>query len=126
MAWDGSQGWLAAALIGFLTAVVAFLVDVAEATVSDWKDGYCSTNVLQNRDGCCRTVLHLAEDCVDWTSWSKVYARSYSIYVAFALLFGFTAGSVTMLTKAHLPSVPHSDECHAGLGEDQTSRGKVI
>ena len=37
--WDKVQGWVAVALIGFLTAVVAFLVDIAQATVFDWKLG---------------------------------------------------------------------------------------
>lgn len=34
---DQASGWIAAALIGGITACVAFLVDIAEATVSDWK-----------------------------------------------------------------------------------------
>lgn len=34
---DQMSGWIAAALIGSITACVAFLVDIAEATVSDWK-----------------------------------------------------------------------------------------
>jgi chloride channel 3/4/5 len=34
--FDEASGWVAAAIIGTLTACVAFLVDVAEATVSDW------------------------------------------------------------------------------------------
>jgi chloride channel 3/4/5 len=39
--FDEASGWIAAALIGTLTACVAYLVDVAEATVSDWKTGFC-------------------------------------------------------------------------------------
>lgn len=37
--WDAIQGWTAVALIGFFTAVVAFLVDIAQATMFDWKLG---------------------------------------------------------------------------------------
>ena len=37
--WDTVQGWTAVTLIGFFTAVVAFLVDIAQATVFDWKLG---------------------------------------------------------------------------------------
>lgn len=41
--FDGAQGWILSALVGFITACIAYAVDVAEAPVFDWKDGYCST-----------------------------------------------------------------------------------
>lgn len=40
--FDGAQGWVLSALVGFLAACVAYAVDVSEAVVFDWKDGYCS------------------------------------------------------------------------------------
>jgi chloride channel 3/4/5 len=40
---DGAQGWILSALVGFITATIAYLVDVSEAPVFDWKEGYCST-----------------------------------------------------------------------------------
>lgn len=40
-AFDGAQGWILSALVGCLTAVIAYTVDVSEAPVFDWKDGYC-------------------------------------------------------------------------------------
>ena len=39
--FDGAQGWILSAVVGFLVAVVAYCVDVAETTVFDFKDGYC-------------------------------------------------------------------------------------
>jgi chloride channel 3/4/5 len=39
--FDGTQGWILSALVGFVTAVVAYTVNVSEAPVFDWKDGYC-------------------------------------------------------------------------------------
>jgi chloride channel 3/4/5 len=42
-AFDGAQGWILSAVVGFLTAVMAYAVDVSEAPVFDWKDGYCSS-----------------------------------------------------------------------------------
>lgn len=39
--FDGGQGWVLSALVGFITAVIAYVVDVSEAPVYDWKDGYC-------------------------------------------------------------------------------------
>jgi len=41
--FDGAQGWILSALVGFITAVIAYAVDVSEEPVFDWKDGYCST-----------------------------------------------------------------------------------
>jgi chloride channel 3/4/5 len=41
--FDGTQGWILSAFVGFLTATIAYLVDVSEAPVFDWKEGYCST-----------------------------------------------------------------------------------
>ena len=108
--WDSSQGWIAVAIIGVLTAVVAFLVDVAEATVSDWKLGYCSGSVFSNRDTCCtkRSPLlstgGVGEDCERWTSWTNGFWRVFGVYVGFALAFGVISSSLTMLTKASLPS----------------------
>src|ERR1700744_4903231 len=37
--WDALSGWLAVAIIGVCTGFVAFLIDVTEATISDWKFG---------------------------------------------------------------------------------------
>lgn len=41
--FDGVQGWILSALSGFIVALVAYSVDVAETTVFDYKDGYCAT-----------------------------------------------------------------------------------
>lgn len=40
-AFDATQGWILSALSGVCIAVVAYIVNVSEATVFDWKDGYC-------------------------------------------------------------------------------------
>ena len=39
---DGAQGWILSALVGFIVAVLAYAVNVTEATVYDFKDGYCA------------------------------------------------------------------------------------
>jgi len=49
-AFDGAQGWILSALVGFLTAVMAYVVDVSEAPFFDWKDGYCSTGFLKSEN----------------------------------------------------------------------------
>lgn len=39
---DGAQGWFLSALCGFIIALIAYTVNVAESTVFDFKDGYCA------------------------------------------------------------------------------------
>lgn len=40
--FDGSQGWVLSALVGCITATIAYLVDIAEPPVFDFKEGHCS------------------------------------------------------------------------------------
>ena len=112
--FDEASGWIAVAIIGTLTACVAFLVDVAEATVSDWKLGYCTRNPFLNREACCEGKTPLlgwthssseqpGVDCQGFHQWSESYAPSFAIYVAFALAFGVISSSATMFTKRSLP-----------------------
>lgn len=97
-------------MIGVFTAIVAFLVDVAEITVADYKGGYCTTNIFRNREVCCAQqsssslLKELGDDCPLWHEWSDSYATAFAIYVGFAVIFGIIAGSVTMTTKANLPT----------------------
>ena len=108
-AFDACEGWIAAALTGVLTACVAFIVDIAVATISDWKTGYCKGNILASKENCCTgrapllTRSNVGESCSRWHAWSHDYAASFAIYVGFALAFGILSGSVTMLTRNSLP-----------------------
>lgn len=47
--FDGAQGWILSALCGFIVALMAYTVDVAESTVFDFKDGYCTRAWYLNR-----------------------------------------------------------------------------
>lgn len=40
-AFYATQGWILSALSGFIIAIIAYLVNVSEATMFDFKDGYC-------------------------------------------------------------------------------------
>jgi chloride channel 3/4/5 len=109
-AWDSSQGWVAAALIGTFTACVAFVVDISVATVSDWKMGYCTSNVFASRENCCtdRSPLVIlgepGENCSAWHQWTSGFWREFGIYLGLALLYGIISGGVTMTTKKALPA----------------------
>lgn len=113
--------------IGIFTAIVAFGVDVAEATLADYKLGYCTSNILRNRESCCLnqtpllgTLEDVGEDCPAWRMWSDQYWTSYGIYVGFAVLFGIIAGGVTMTTKANLPAAEqHHDKDHVDVDHEK-------
>lgn len=133
--FDSASGWVAAAVIGILTACVAFLVDIAAATVSDWKTGYCTRNPLLNREACCEgktplfgTTAETGADCTDYKEWSSDYASAFVIYVAFALAFGVISGSVTMLTKRSLPaaSLGSGDKNQSNAPAQPTISGKSM
>ncbi|TVY85129.1 H(+)/Cl(-) exchange transporter [Lachnellula suecica] len=131
--WDACQGWIAAAMIGVFTAIVAFLVDIAEATVSDYKLGYCSSNILKNRESCCTgkspfvgTMDDIGENCTAWKFWSDNYWGQFGIYVSFALLFGIIAGAVTVTTKANLPAAKQRDQVGNDVGGDVPVTGKAM
>ncbi|TVY50090.1 H(+)/Cl(-) exchange transporter [Lachnellula occidentalis] len=131
--WDSCQGWVAASLIGILTATVAFLVDIAEATISDYKLGYCSSNFLKNRESCCMknnllpgTMDNVEEDCLAWKSWSGNYWGKFGIYVGSALLFGIIAGAVTMTTKANLPTPKQHNQDQDAGGDLNPPTGKSM
>ena len=134
--FDTCSGWIAAALIGILTACVAFLVDVVEATVSDWKLGYCASNPFSNRESCCTdrkplqaSKANLGEDCASWHMWTDDWYGAFGIFVGFALAYGVISSSVTMLTRSNLPSTApgHGDKyLKPANGSDQAITGKSI
>jgi chloride channel 3/4/5 len=113
---------------------VAFCVDVAVATVSDWKMGYCKANVFANRESCCTnnsplaSVANLGEDCEDWHFWTSSYMGSFAIYVGLALVFGVVSSSLTMLTKTSLPATAPGlgDKQPEANGKDQALAGKSM
>ncbi|KAG7406541.1 H(+)/Cl(-) exchange transporter 3 [Fusarium oxysporum f. sp. rapae] len=122
--WDASQGWVAAFLIGLLTASIAAFVDVGVEVVADLKDGYCTNNIFLSRRACCASETN----CRDWKSWTESYLYAYAIYVGLALAFGIIAGSVTMTTKSSLTAVaPEKEQSSASMEyQAQSAAGKVM
>lgn len=109
--WQLAQSWVAAFIIGVLTALVAFLVDVSVETVSDWKSGRCSSGFFQSKRACC--ALDDGE-CRLWKPWAAGFSSAYFLYVVLALVFGIVASSLTMTTKHDLTvrrlDVPELDD----------------
>lgn len=81
--FDKSLGWIIVTIVGFLTAVVAFLVVRSEQWFFDAKYGYCSTGWWKAKRFCCPNVHHLRSSdatCPDWMDWSSwVYRHTGAI-----------------------------------------------
>lgn len=109
------------------------MVDIAEATVSDYKQGYCSSNPLLNREVCCTPKSPflgitevIGEDCTAWIPWTNNYWSSFAIYVAFAVLFGIIAGLVTLTTKTTLPTAAADNDHDSADGGQAQVTGKSM
>ncbi|KAI1247782.1 hypothetical protein MGN70_011675 [Eutypa lata] len=105
--FDAAQGWILSAVVGFLVAVLAYCVDVAETTVFDYKDGYCAKAWYLREKECCPHGL-----CTDWRSWSEVLGgqpfgekwTEFAIYFIAVLLLSILACLLTLTTKTIVPS----------------------
>ncbi|TVY91107.1 H(+)/Cl(-) exchange transporter [Lachnellula willkommii] len=107
-AFDGAQGWILSALVGFLTAVVAYAVDVSEAPFFDWKDGYCHKGFFLSEKRCCPQ----GGRCSSWKAWSNYIqiphveeqVVEFVIFVILVVFFSTTACLLTLTTKTVVPS----------------------
>ncbi len=77
--------------------------------MSDWKLGYCASNIFQNKDKCCNksqsggTSHANQESCLAWQAWTLDYWGAFALFIAFALLFGIISCTATLTTKTTLP-----------------------
>lgn len=105
--FDGAQGWILSAVVGFVVAVIAYVVNVTEATIFDFKDGYCARNWLLSEKACCPHG-----PCTDFRMWGEVLNRSplgelatdYIVYVAAVVLLATVSCLLTLRTKTVVPS----------------------
>ncbi|KAM7201032.1 H(+)/Cl(-) exchange transporter 3 [Naviculisporaceae sp. PSN 640] len=105
--FDGAQGWILSALVGFIVALLAYLVNVTESTVFDFKDGYCATHWYWSEKKCCPLG-----PCTDWRDWGEVFHghpfgekwTEFAIYVGGAVIFASVACLLTLTTKTVVPS----------------------
>ncbi|KAH6658210.1 voltage-gated chloride channel protein [Truncatella angustata] len=105
--FDGAQGWILSALVGFLVAVLAYCVNVAETTIFDYKDGYCAKAWYLREKMCCPHG-----PCTDWRNWSEVLGgrpfgdkwTEFGVYLMFVLLLAVLSCLLTLTTKTVVPS----------------------
>ncbi|KAF9049790.1 chloride channel [Panaeolus papilionaceus] len=83
LAFDKSLGWIVVTIVGFLTAVVAFLVVRSEQLLFDFKEGYCGYDWWKAKRFCCPafedgdfSLFSPSEKasalCPAWKTWSEV------------------------------------------------------
>ncbi|KAF2821544.1 hypothetical protein CC86DRAFT_448947 [Ophiobolus disseminans] len=109
LAWfDGAQGWILVAIIGVLTAVVAYFVNTTETILFDWKQGHCTKQWNKSRKACCDG----ATICDEWVHWSKVFRSDrldvvqtqYGVFVLSVIVLSMASCLLTLMTKTVIPS----------------------
>jgi chloride channel 3/4/5 len=122
-AWfDGAQGWILVAIIGILTAVVAYIVNVTENLLFDWKQGYCTKSWRMSRKTCCSG----ASICDDWLHWSRVIrtdrldstGTQFAAFVLGVIVLSMSSCALTLMTKTVVPSAVHISTLDENLGAD--------
>lgn len=108
-AWfDGAQGWILVAIIGCITACVAFFVNISETSIFDYKEGYCREGWYFSKRKCCYGQNH----CPSWETWGERMSITgidrkwidFAAYVFFVIVFSVGACFLTLLTKTEIPS----------------------
>ncbi|KKA21150.1 Voltage-gated chloride channel (ClcA) [Rasamsonia emersonii CBS 393.64] len=120
--FDSVQGWILVAVIGCITAAIAYFVDVTENTIYDLKDGFCTTTWFASRKSCCRSEV----TCDAWRSWSQILGPSsvdhesvdFALYVVWAVVLAAAACALTLFTKTVVPSTISLSTLDENLGAE--------
>lgn len=84
---DRTVGWVIVTIVGFLSAVVAFIIVRSEQWLFGIKDGYCATGWWKAERFCCPNFDDVVlatpffvgrsqfEVCEDWRTWADVFAE---------------------------------------------------
>ncbi|KAI9726397.1 MAG: hypothetical protein M1834_009025 [Cirrosporium novae-zelandiae] len=109
LSWfDGAQGWILSAIIGCLTALLAYFVDVTENSIFDLKEGYCTSGWYFSKRKCCFSM----SSCDAWRSWSEVFSDSsvdnewidFTAFVIGVVVLALASSVLTLFTKTVVPS----------------------
>lgn len=120
--FDAVQGWILVAIIGCITAMVAYFISKTEGILFDYKEGYCSYGWYLNKKRCCNG----ATECELWTSWSELVLSDlvgsrWIDYIAFVLsvvILSTFACFLTLLSKTVIPSAVSISTLDENLGAD--------
>ncbi|RVX70442.1 hypothetical protein B0A52_05941 [Exophiala mesophila] len=105
---DSAQGWILVAIIGVITALMAYLVDVTESTIFDLKRGYCQAGWYLSRTDCCNGE----RTCDQWQTWSQAIHPSgvssvsveYLAFIIGSMVFAALSCFLTLYSKTVVPS----------------------
>ncbi|KAJ9653571.1 hypothetical protein H2198_007235 [Neophaeococcomyces mojaviensis] len=106
--FDSIQGWILVFLIGVLTALVAYCIDVSESAIFDIKRGYCSDKPWLSHKDCCLG----GTSCARWRTWSELIRSSnerrvwldYMVFVLWCILLACASCFLTLFSKTVVPS----------------------
>lgn len=127
-AWfDGAQGWILVAIIGCITACVAFFVNISETSMFDYKEGYCKQGWYFSKRKCCYGQNH----CPSWRTWGESMSITgvdskwidFVAYVFFVIVFSVGACFLALLTKTEIPSTFSLSTLDENLGADKQKHG---
>ncbi|KAG5639396.1 hypothetical protein H0H81_002928 [Sphagnurus paluster] len=112
---DKSLGWFVVTIVGFLTAIVAFLVVRSELWLFDTKEGYCRDAWWKAKRFCCPALDEIvisprghptAEHCPEWKTWAEVFYKDhvgvgamfaeYTFYALIALSLALVSSLLTI------------------------------
>ena len=118
---DRAVGWFIVSLVGFLTAVIAFMIIRGEQLLFDMKEGYCTTAWYKAKRFCCPTPVPDAvtipppfvtmfvtqETCPDWRTWADVVMPAVSDGHWFFLEHEFVEYTTyTLIAVSFIPCLP--------------------
>lgn len=127
-AWfDGAQGWVLVAIIGCISACIAYFVNVTETSIFDIKEGYCKEGWYFGKKKCCWG----AEDCPAWRTWGSTMKTrgmeekwiDFIAFVFFMVLFAVASCSLTLTTRTEIPSSFSMTTLDENLGADKKHEG---
>jgi chloride channel 3/4/5 len=91
---DKSLGWIVVSIVGFLSAIVAFVVVRSEQWLFDMKDGYCKNAWWKTKQYCCpqdgagelRAFLRVSVDeCPNWKSWENMFGEENNVGLGYGM-----------------------------------------
>lgn len=125
-AWlDGAQGWILVALIGCITAIIAYFVNVTETAIFGIKEGYCDNRWYYGKTKCC----YGEKSCPSWRTWGDRFSVigvekkwvDFTAYIFFVVLPSTLACLLTLTTKTVIPSAFSISTLDENLGADYRS-----
>ncbi|KAB5589136.1 ClC voltage-gated chloride channel protein [Ceratobasidium theobromae] len=149
---DRSIGWIIVTIVGFLTAVIAFLIIRAEQWLFDIKEGYCSEAWWRAMRFCCpmsvdNQSLRIAsipaetEACEAWTTWAEAFGPGgkhdswygfeswmieYVSYMAIALALALTSSFLTIRLTASTSFWSYKDSGVLGPAFDPSRKDNDV